>query len=127
MPTARRISDTEGRAAVLEWASGDTARSTIATAVRYALEELAAVAPGNAVEVRVPPYGATQCVAGPKHTRGTPANVVEMDPHTWLSLVTGARRWADVLAAGEVRASGTRADLAPFLPLLRLASSSGTS
>ena len=76
-----------------------------------------AVAPGNAVEVRVPPDGAVQAVAGPRHTRGTPPNVVETDPATWLSLVTGALQWEDARAAGRIRASGERADLGAWLPL----------
>ncbi len=65
----------------------------------------------------MPPYGAVQCVAGPRHTRGTPPNVVETDPLTWIALATGRQRWADAIAAGRVRASGTRADLSAHLPL----------
>lgn len=99
------------------WLAGDADRRTTTTAVRFTLEELAAVAPGNAVEVRVPPAGAVQAVAGPRHTRGTPPNVVETDVETWLALVTGRTAWADVLAAGRVHASGERADLSPWLPL----------
>ncbi|VEH35841.1 Uncharacterised protein [Cellulomonas fimi] len=87
------------------------------TAVRFTLEELADVAPGNAVEVRVPPDGAVQAVQGPRHTRGTPPNVVETDPQTWLALVTGALTWHEAVAAGNVRASGERADLSAWLPL----------
>lgn len=85
--------------------------------MRFTLEELADLAPGNAVEVRVPPDGAVQAVAGPRHTRGTPPNVVETDPQTWLGLASGALTWADAMAAGRVRASGERADLSPWLPL----------
>jgi len=85
--------------------------------VRFTLEELADVAPGNSVEVRVPPDGAVQAVAGPRHTRGTPPNVVETDPQTWLELATGALTWPDALASGRVHASGERADLADWLPL----------
>jgi hypothetical protein len=69
------------------------------------------------VEVRVPPYGAVQCVAGPRHTRGTPANVVETDPVTWVELASGRLAWADALAQGRVHASGSRTDLSPYLPL----------
>ena len=61
----------------------------------YLLDLLAADAPGRAVEVRVPPYAAVQCVEGPRHTRGTPPNVVEMDPVTWVLLATGRLSWAD--------------------------------
>ena len=73
--------------------------------------------PGKSVEVRVPPVAAVQAIEGLRHTRGTPPNVVETDPQTWLALVSGRLAWADALAAGSVRASGTRADLAEFLPL----------
>lgn len=86
-------------------------------AVRFTLEELAELAPGNAVEVRVPPDGAVQAIAGPRHTRGTPPNVVETDPQTWLELATGVTTWADAWASGRVSASGDRADLTAFLPL----------
>ncbi len=89
----------------------------VTTAVRFTLEEIADVAPGRSVEVRVPPSGAVQCVEGPRHTRGTPPNVVETDPQTWLGLVTGAVAWADAVADGRVRASGERADLSGLLPL----------
>ena len=68
-------------------------------------------------DVRVPPYGAVQCIAGPRHTRGTPPNTVETDPVTWLELALGRRTWADAVAAGAVRASGLRADLTAVLPL----------
>ena len=87
-------------------------------AVTYLLDLLAADAPGRAVEVRVPPYAAVQCVEGPRHTRGTPPNVVEMDPVTWVLLAAGLA-WADAVAAGRVSASGPRADLTGLLPLLR--------
>jgi hypothetical protein len=87
-------------------------------AVRHLLGLLAARAPGRAVEVRVPPYAAIQCIAGPRHSRGTPANVVEMDGVTWVRLAAGLLPWAEGLAAGAVRASGVRADLARYLPLI---------
>lgn len=99
--------------------SGALDRRTLATAVRFALEELAACAPGRAVEVRVPPYGVTQAVAGTVHRRGTPPSVVETDAETWLALVTGRIAWADAVAGGALRASGERCDLSAYLPLLR--------
>jgi len=89
----------------------------VRVAVRFTLEELAEVAPGHAVEVRVPPDGAVQAVEGPRHTRGTPPNVVETDPQTWLALATGLLTWHDAVAAGRVSASGERADLSALLPL----------
>ena len=86
-------------------------------AVRYLLGLLAAAVPGKAVEVRVPPVAAVQCVPGPRHTRGTPPNVVETDPVTWIRLATGRLGWAEAVARGAVQASGPRADLAPYLPV----------
>ena len=99
--------------------SGALDRRTLATAVRFALEELAACAPGRAVEVRVPPFGVTQAVAGTVHRRGTPPSVVETDAETWLALATGRIAWADAVAGGALRASGERCDLSAYLPLLR--------
>ncbi|WP_344883490.1 sterol carrier family protein [Zhihengliuella alba] len=94
------------------------ARPVLARAVRYALEELSEIAEGNSVEVRVPPFGVAQCVPGPRHTRGTPPNVVEMRAGVWLALATGRVDWDDAVAAGRVSASGVRADLAEALPRL---------
>lgn len=93
-------------------------RQELRTAVRYLLDQLAAQAPGRAIEVRVPPYAAVQCGAGPRHTRGTPPNVVETDPVTWIRLATGGLTWAEASGSGQVAASGVRADLSAFLPLL---------
>ncbi|MGG7466545.1 MULTISPECIES: sterol carrier family protein [unclassified Plantibacter] len=114
-----RITDSTGKAA-LEQALGDAAapRNDIATAVRYLLELLVERAPGNTVEVRVPPFGAVQCIEGPRHTRGTPPNVVEMDAQTWLSLASGRTTWDESVATGKVHASGQRADLSDLVPLL---------
>ena len=124
MAIRRRIDPDQGRGALEMWltqARLDAAtadRSTIATAVRFTLEELASRAEGNSVEVRVPPFGVTQCIAGPRHTRGTPPNVVETSPpKVWLNLVTGRTDFQAALAAGDIDASGTRADLGDFLPL----------
>jgi len=95
----------------------DVSRETITTAVRYALEELAERAPGNSVEIRVPPYGAVQAIAGPKHRRGTPPAVIETDPETWLALVTGELTWDAASDQAKISTSGIRADLSPYLPL----------
>ncbi|WP_041840489.1 sterol carrier family protein [Actinoplanes friuliensis] len=92
-------------------------RSVLRDAVRALLTELARTAPGRSVEVRIPPFGAIQCVAGPRHTRGTPPNVVETDPMTWLLVATGRLAWADAVESGRVRASGIRTDLTPYLPV----------
>lgn len=120
----RRIPDDVGCAAVAavarhgdrETAAGP-GRETIATAVRYLLQLLAESSAGNTVEVRVPPFGAVQCVPGPRHTRGTPPNVVEMDAPTWLALATGTLAWADGVTAGNIFSSGQRADLSPLVPV----------
>ena len=81
---------------------------------------MASDVPGRSVEVRVPPFAAVQCVEGPRHTRGTPPNVVETDPRTWLELATGRLEWSDAVEAGRVMASGTRADLSHWLPVLKI-------
>jgi hypothetical protein len=110
--------------AVRPWLTGGTAarpaRPDLAAAVRLSLRTLAQLAPGRSVEVRVPPFAAVQCVEGPRHTRGTPPNVVETDPRTWLELATGLLEWPDAVAAGKITASGNRADVSAHLPLLRL-------
>lgn len=89
----------------------------ILTEVKETLALLADRYPGKAIEVRVPPYAAVQCGDGPKHTRGTPANVIEMDAQTWLQLADGTRSWADAYEQGLINASGVRADLSHLLPL----------
>jgi hypothetical protein len=115
-----RIADDVGEAAVRAARTAGATRDTTATAVRYLLQLLAESAPGNTVEVRVPPFGATQAIEGPRHTRGTPPNVIEMDAATWLALATGSAEWAPTLASGVVAASGSRADLSEHLPILRM-------
>lgn len=92
-------------------------REATGLAVRVLLARLVERAPGRSVEVRVPPYAAVQCVEGPRHTRGTPPNVVECDGATWLLLASGRLAWADAVADGRLRASGERADLSAWLPL----------
>ena len=86
-------------------------------AARYLLDTLAARHPGRVLEVRVPPVAAVQCLPGPVHTRGTPPNVIETDPLTWIRLATGRLDWAGAVRSGAVHASGPRADLAAYLPL----------
>ena len=95
----------------------EPARPVLRDAVRALLTELSRRAPGRSVEVRVPPFGAIQCVAGPRHTRGTPPNVVETDPVTWLLVATQRVSWADAVSDGRLRASGIRTDLSEYLPL----------
>lgn len=117
MTARRRITKVDGLAALTAWRSGSVDRTTTAAAVRFSLEELSTRAPGNSVEVRVPPFGVAQCIEGPRHTRGTPPNVVETDAPTWLGLVTGSISWDDAVSGSTVSASGLRADLAALLPL----------
>lgn len=119
-----------GRAAVVAVtaaidAGGQPAREALRTAVRYLLETLADRVPGRAVEVRVPPFAAVQCIEGPRHTRGTPPNVVETDPLTWLALATGRLDWASATASGKLAASGPRSDISDYLPLMRRSPDAG--
>lgn len=93
-------------------------RQALAACTRLLADALAAKAPGGAVEVRIPPYAVVQCVEGPRHTRGTPPNVVETDPLTWIRLATGRAEWATELDEARVGASGERADLKDLLPLM---------
>lgn len=92
--------------------------AALRTTVRLLAQTLAASWPGRSVELRVPPYVAVQCVAGPRHTRGTPPNIVEADPITFVEVAAGRRTWADAVAYGSIRASGERADLRGLLPIL---------
>jgi hypothetical protein len=109
--------------AVSEWLRDDTAdppeATALARAVRLTARALAAAAPGSSVELRIPPFVAVQCVSGPRHTRGTPANVVETDPRTWLLLVIGRISVDEAVADGSAQISGARAvEIGQFLPLL---------
>ena len=96
-------------------------RAALAAAVRLSARALAALAPGSTVEVRVPPFVAVQCISGPRHTRGTPPNVVETDPRTWLLLATGLAGFDEAAAAGRLSLSGSRAGaIAPLFPLVSM-------
>jgi len=110
---------------VRPWLAGEAEqppRSVVGAAVKTSARWLAQHVPGRSVELRVPPHVAVQCIEGPRHTRGTPPNVVETDAATWLKLTTGQLSWADALAQGSVTASGNRADLSSHLPLRPLRS-----
>ena len=85
--------------------------------VNQTLAALVEKSPGRAIEVRIPPYAAVQCGNGPTHTRGTPANVIEMEAETWLALASGKCTWADAMSQGLINASGARADLTELLPI----------
>jgi hypothetical protein len=114
--------------AIADWLRDETRpapdRNTLATVVRLTARTLAAVAPGASVEVRIPPFVAVQCIAGPAHTRGTPPNVAEADPRTWLLLATGLLSLADARATGSLTLSGSRAgEVDNWLPVINLAGS----
>jgi uncharacterized protein (TIGR03083 family) len=93
-------------------------RQALAACTRLLADALAVKAPGASTEVRIPPFAVVQCIEGPRHTRGTPPNVVETDPLTWVRLATGRTQWADAMENAQVRASGGRADLVGVLPIL---------
>lgn len=129
MPPRRTADPAKTRAAVIAvaaWLRDDTApapaRTEIAEAVRLTARTIAALAPGASVEVRVPPFVAVQCIAGPTHTRGNPPNVVETDPRTWLLVAAGLLAFDDAVAARAVQLSGSRApEVANWLPVVALA------
>jgi hypothetical protein len=105
---------------VRAWLAGEAeqpARAVLGAAVKTTARWLAQQVPGRSVELRVPPHVAVQCIEGPRHTRGTPPNVVETDAATWLRLAMGQVTWDDAVTAGRVTASGNRADLSRLLPL----------
>jgi hypothetical protein len=118
VPPRRRRDPAEVSAAVERVLSGAYERTDLALAVRGLAERLAELAPGHHVEARIPPYAAVQCVEGPRHTRGTPPNVVEVEPVAFIELCAGSVRWADAVRDGRVKTWGDRADLSPWLPLL---------
>lgn len=101
-------------------------RTAIGIAVKLTARTLASLAPGSSVEVRVPPFVAVQCISGPRHTRGTPPNVVETDPRTWLLLATGRAAFDDAVNAGVLRLSGSRAgEIRQWFPLVRFGEAIG--
>lgn len=111
--------------AVAEWLRDESGpqpeRQELATAVRLTARTLAAVAPGRSVELRVPPFVAVQCITGLTHTRGTPPNVVETDPRTWLLLATGELPFGEAQRTAALRLSGSRAgEIEHWLPLFDL-------
>lgn len=117
-----RIDPAEGIRAIKQWQQlrQETNRQDMRTAVRYTLGLLEAAVPGRAVEVRVPPAGAVQVLGGTTHRRGTPPAVIEIDMSAWLELAVGELTWSVAEEQALVDASGERADLSPYLPLLQL-------
>ncbi|MCW2945079.1 MAG: hypothetical protein JWR24_1796 [Actinoallomurus sp.] len=113
---ATRLADALVDAVLSAYDAGrEPVRAAVKLAVKILLDRLAAEAPGRSVEMRVPPYAAVQCVEGPRHTRGTPPNVIETDAETWIMLATGRLAWDD--ARDRLAASGARADLSDRLPV----------
>ncbi|MFT4186300.1 MAG: sterol carrier family protein [Micrococcaceae bacterium] len=110
-----KISNVDGEAAILAYKQGD--KTSLPTVTRYLLLKLSSKAPGNSVEVRVPPYAVTQCIAGQNHRRGTPPNVVEMKPEIWVALALGEISWDSGIENGEILASGVRANISNILPI----------
>ncbi|MEU9808192.1 sterol carrier family protein [Mycobacterium sp. NPDC050853] len=111
--------------AVADWLGNPQApepeRAVLADAVRFTARTLAAAAPGASVEVRVPPFVAVQCITGPRHTRGTPPNVVETTPRAWLLMATGLLTLDQAIADRSATVSGFRAgEIADWLPLVRV-------
>lgn len=94
-------------------------RGLLIAAARTGAKLLAAAHPGRSIELRVPGAIAVQLGdgTGPRHTRGTPPNVIETDPATLLELLDGSIGFAAAKAEHRVAASGVHADLAPLLPL----------
>jgi len=116
----RKIANAKGLEAIQAYLEGLATDDQLATAVRFLLEELGSNHPGNSVEVRIPPLGAVQCVEGPNHKRGTPANVVETDPANWIELALGRISFEDLMSKGKLTASGNRSDLAGLFPIFKL-------
>ena len=83
----------------------------ITATVKEVLDLIKSISPGKSVELRVPPYGVIQCVAGGNHRRGTPPNTVEMGAQTLIRLINEPELWSSFCELGEVRASGLLSDL----------------
>jgi hypothetical protein len=134
VPSRQNADPAQTRAAVhaiADWLRDNSrpapSRADLAAAVRLTARTLATEAPGASVEVRIPPFVAVQCISGPRHTRGTPPNVVETDPRTWLLLATGLLRVPDATTAGALRLSGSRAaEISGWLPVVGLSDSDHT-
>ena len=83
----------------------------ITATVKEILDLIKNISPGKSVELRVPPYGVIQCVAGGNHRRGTPPNTVEMSGQTLIRLINEPSLWITLCESGEVMASGVVSDL----------------
>ena len=85
----------------------------VAAQVKVILKLIKELSPGNTVELRIPGYGAIQCVAGGNHRRGTPPNTVEMSGPTLINLINQPELWSELVSNGEISASGIASDLSP--------------
>jgi len=86
---------------------------SISSDVKKILNIVKEISPGRTVELRIPGYGAIQCVAGGNHRRGTPPNTVEMSGPTLVKLISEPKLWPELVAAGLISASGIASDLSP--------------
>ena len=93
----------------------------IMSQVKEVLAKISKLAPGHAVELRIPPYSAIQCVEGPKHRRGTPPNVVEMSAEVLFEISSVHINWPDPLSEGRNSPSGERSDLSALVQQLAAA------
>lgn len=115
----RKIAKAKGLEAIQAYLEGLASDEQLAIAVRFLLEELGSNHPGNSVEVRVPPLGAVQCIEGPSHSRGTPANVVELDPKSFVELALGRTTFEELTSKAKLSASGNRSDLTGLFPIFK--------
>jgi len=83
----------------------------VKTQVKLILDLIKSISPGKSVELRIPPYGVIQCVAGGNHRRGTPPNTVEMSGPTLIKLINAPELWTELVSQGEISASGLASDL----------------
>jgi len=119
MPVRLRPADPAAVASAIDrFRAGEADRADLRLLTKHLLALLVEKAPGGAVEVRVPPYAVAQCLAGTRHTRGTPPAVVEMDAATWVALAIGDLDWSTAAHDARLVASGERSDLGALMPLL---------
>jgi len=114
----RTVDPAVAASAVQRFRAGDADDADLRLLTKHLLALLVQKAPGGAVEVRVPPYAVAQCLAGTRHTRGTPPAVVEMDAATWVGIGIGDVEWSTAAHDARLVASGERSDLGALMPLL---------
>ena len=90
----------------------------IAARVKEILDLIKKTSPGKSVELRIPPYGAIQCVPGTNHKRGTPPNTVEMSAQVLIQLRQNPERWEEFVTSGQIKASGVASNLSPVFSQL---------